>query len=70
LLLKTSIRPDLTQSADRGDAMSKLPLSSMQSRIERRDDEELLLSDRQVEGSAQTITIKKEEIQFRKRPVD
>jgi hypothetical protein len=42
----------------------------MQSRIERRDDEELLLSDRQVEGSAQTITIKKEEIQFRKRPVD
>lgn len=70
MLLKTSIRPDLTQSADRGDGMSKLPLSSMQSRIERRDDEELLLSDRQVEGSAQTITIKKEEIQFRKRPVD
>lgn len=42
----------------------------MQSRIQKKEEEELLLSDRQVEDSSRTITIKKEEIQFRKRPMD
>jgi uncharacterized protein YaaR (DUF327 family) len=57
----------LAQSGEQPSAISKLPLSSLRSKVERREDEELLLSDRPEEGSNQTITIRKEVIQFKKR---
>lgn len=70
LLLRVQEKHLLTQSAEYQQGISKLPLSGLQSQLDKKEDDELLLSDRPDETSTQTITIKKEEIQFRKRPCE